>query len=65
MHNLGPKVYELRQRYDLRQADLAKLVGTDRATISRIENSVHDNLTMSLVERLAVALKTTAAELLR
>jgi transcriptional regulator with XRE-family HTH domain len=65
MNNIGPKVYELRQRRDMTQAELAKLVGTDRAIISRIENSIHGNLTMSLVDRLASALKTTAAELLR
>jgi transcriptional regulator with XRE-family HTH domain len=65
MNHIGPKVYELRQRYDMSQATLAKLVGTDQAIISRIENGIHGNLTLDLVQRLAQALRTTVSELTR
>ena len=53
-----------RQAAGLSQEELAHLADIDRTYISSLERSVY-NASIDVVERLAVALNTDAAELLR
>ncbi|MGI2033818.1 helix-turn-helix domain-containing protein [Rhizobium panacihumi] len=53
-----------RQAAGLSQEELAHLADIDRTYISSLERSVY-NASIDVVERLAVALNTEAAELLR
>ena len=65
MKDLGTRVAALRELRDISQKDLAKLMGTERAWISKLERGVLESITTGSLERLANALKTTPAKLLR
>ena len=56
------RIKELRARYDLTQADLAKIVGVRRETIHFMEKGNY-NPSLKLAHEVAKALKTTIDEL--
>lgn len=56
------RIKELRARYDLTQADLAKMVGVRRETIVYLEKGKY-NPSLRLAHDVAKALKTTIDEL--
>ncbi|MFB0558040.1 MAG: helix-turn-helix transcriptional regulator [Candidatus Bathyarchaeia archaeon] len=56
------RIKELRARYDLTQADLAKMVGVRRETIVYLEKGKY-NPSLRLAHNVAKALKTTIDEL--
>ena len=56
------RIKELRARYDLTQADLAKKVGVRRETIVFLEKGRY-NPSLNLAYKVAKALKTTINEL--
>ena len=62
---LGQKIKELRQKRGLTQEQLAELVKTSYKYIQRIEGKNPPDLRTSSLERIAKALKTTTAELLK
>jgi transcriptional regulator with XRE-family HTH domain len=53
----------LRQGRDLSQGDLARRAGIDRSYLSRLETGAH-YAGLDIVQKLAVALRVTPAELL-
>jgi transcriptional regulator with XRE-family HTH domain len=62
-HNLSHNLLELRQRRNLTQEALAKLVGLPRSTIANLESSA-GNPTLSNLARLSNALHITIEQLL-
>jgi DNA-binding XRE family transcriptional regulator len=62
--SLGSNVRTLREQLELTQAELARAVGTDQATISLIEIA-RANPTLRTIEALAEALQASAPDLLR
>ena len=65
MKDLGTRVSALRGLRDMSQKDLAQLMGTERSWISKLERGVLESITTDSLERLANALQTTPAKLLR
>jgi transcriptional regulator with XRE-family HTH domain len=63
--DLGARLYELRRLRDLSQADVAKRCDTTREFYSRIERGELTNPTINTLEKLAAALGTTVAVLIR
>lgn len=61
---LGEKLKKWRSKKRLSQGDIAKVLGTDRAYISNIENG-RMNPTLSTLEKLAQSLGITVDELLK
>jgi len=49
------QVYELREKAELTQARLAKLVGTTPSVISRLEDSEYEGHSLSILKRIAAA----------
>lgn len=56
------RIKELRARYDLTQAELARMVGVRRETIVYLEKGKY-NPSLKLAHDVAVALRTTLDEL--
>lgn len=53
---IARRIYELRTKAGLTQAELARLVGTSRPVISRLENDDYDGHSLSMLRRIASAL---------
>ena len=58
----GRRIQQLRNARNMNQTVLAEKVGTNQATISRIENGVQEPC-LRFIELLAMGLKTPLAEL--
>lgn len=65
MSDLGNRVYHLRQRYDMSQQQLAALCQTSATYIGRLERGELPNPTLRILAKLADALHTTPANLIR
>lgn len=50
------RIYELRTKGRLTQAQLAKFVGTSRSVISRLEDDDYDGHSLAMLQRIAAAL---------
>jgi DNA-binding XRE family transcriptional regulator len=55
---IGKAIKQTRQRRNLTQEELGKLIGVQKSQISRLENNV-SNVTMDTLLRVFAALKTT------
>ena len=55
--DIAQKIYDLRQRAKLSQRELAKLVGTTASVICRLEDADYDGHSLSMLVRIATALK--------
>lgn len=53
---MARKIYELRTRAKLTQAQLAKLVGTTPSVICRLEDADYDGHSLAMLRRIAAAL---------
>jgi ribosome-binding protein aMBF1 (putative translation factor) len=53
---IGQMIYDIRAEAGLTQKQLAELVGTDQAVISRLEDADYEGHTMSMLRRIAKAL---------
>ena len=53
---IARKIYKLRTRAELTQAQLAKLIGTSRSVISRLEDDDYDGHSLAMLHRIAAAL---------
>ncbi|TGM03790.1 XRE family transcriptional regulator [Leptospira barantonii] len=53
---LAKEIIKLRKKRNLTQKDLAEKIGTSQPAIARIESGNYKNLSLSLINRLAVAL---------
>lgn len=51
------KIYRLRTKAGLSQAELARRVGTTQSVISRLEDADHEGHSLAMLNRIAVALK--------
>lgn len=60
----GRRVRRIRDAREMNQTILAERVGTDQATISRIENGKHEPC-LRFIELLAAGLKTPLGELFK
>ncbi len=60
----GRRVQQLRAAREINQTVLAEKVGTDQATISRIENGKQEPC-LRFIELLAIGLKTPLGELFK
>jgi ribosome-binding protein aMBF1 (putative translation factor) len=56
--DIAQKIYELRTKAKLSQADLAKKVGTTQSVISRLEDADYEGHSLAILRRIAAALKT-------
>ena len=54
--DVAQKIYDLRERAGLTQHELAKLVGTTRSVISRLEDADYEGHSLSMLRRIAAAL---------
>jgi DNA-binding XRE family transcriptional regulator len=52
---IARKIYELREEAGLTQAELAKLVGTSRTVITRLEDDDYEGHSFSMLRRVAAA----------
>ncbi len=50
------KIFELRTKAGLTQAQLAKMIGTTASVISRLENSDYEGHSLAMLRRIAAAL---------
>lgn len=55
--DIAQQVYDLRMEAKLTQKDLADLVGTQQSVISRIEDADYDGHSLTMLKRIATALK--------
>ena len=62
--NIGNRIKQRRIELDLTVDDLVALTGKSRATIYRYENGDIENMPSTVLEPLAVALRTTPAYLM-
>lgn len=62
-HELGKQVLARRKEKKLSQEELGKLVGISRNYVSMIERGEADSISKKVIDRLAVALGVTPAEL--
>ena len=53
--DIARRIYELRHDAGLTQAELAKLVGTSRTVITRLEDDDYDGHSLSMLRRVAAA----------
>jgi transcriptional regulator with XRE-family HTH domain len=51
------KIYQLRTKAGLSQAELARRVGTTQSVISRLEDADYEGHSLAMLNRIAVALK--------
>lgn len=61
---IGEKIKLRRAELGMTLEDVAKVVGTTRATIQKYENGIISNIPLEKVELLAVALRTSPAYLM-
>ena len=54
--DIARRIYQLRTEAGLTQGELAKLVGTSRPVISRLENDDYEGHSLSMLRRIADAL---------
>ena len=55
---LGYKIYQLRDKLGLTQAELARRMGTKQQAIARLERGDYEGFTLKTLERIAEATKT-------
>jgi len=55
--DIARKIYELRTKARLSQAELAKKVGTTQSVISRLEDADYDGHSLAILRRIASALE--------
>jgi len=55
--DIGRKIYELRAKAKLSQAELARKVGTTQSVISRLEDADYDGQSLQMLRRIASALE--------
>jgi len=55
--DIARKIYELRTKANLSQAELAKKVGTTQSVISRLEDADYDGHSLAMLRRIASALE--------
>jgi transcriptional regulator with XRE-family HTH domain len=55
--DIARKIYELRTKARLSQADLAHKVGTTQSVISRLEDADYDGHSLEMLRRIASALE--------
>jgi len=55
--DIARKIYELRRRARLSQAELARRVGTTQSVISRLEDADYDGHSLAMLRRIAAALE--------
>jgi ribosome-binding protein aMBF1 (putative translation factor) len=55
--DMARKIYELRSKAGLSQAELAKKVGTTQSVISRLEDADYDGHSLAILCRIASALE--------
>ncbi len=55
--DIARKIYELRTKAGLSQAELAKKVGTTQSVISRLEDADYDGHSLAMLRRIASALQ--------
>jgi len=55
--DIARKIYELRTKAALSQAELAKKVGTTQSVISRLEDADYDGHSLAILRRIAAALE--------
>jgi len=55
--DVGRKIYELRSKAKLSQAELARKVGTTQSVISRLEDADYDGHSLEMLRRIASALE--------
>ena len=55
--DIARKIYDLRTRARLSQADLAKKVGTTQSVISRLEDADYEGHSLAMLRRIASALE--------
>ena len=53
---IGRKIYELRTKAGLTQAQLGKLIGTTASVICRLEDADYEGHSMAMLRRIAAAL---------
>jgi len=53
---VGQLIHEARKAAGLTQVELARMVGTDQAVISRLENADYEGHSLSMLRRIAAAL---------
>src|SRR5580698_9685640 len=54
---IAQKIYELRTKAKLSQAELAQKVGTTQSVISRLEDADYDGHSLAMLRRIATALE--------
>ncbi len=52
---IAQKIYELRTRAKLSQAELAQRIGTKQSVISRLEDAEYNGHTLKMLEKIALA----------
>jgi DNA-binding XRE family transcriptional regulator len=55
--DIARKIYDLRIKAKLSQAELARKVGTTQSVISRLEDADYDGHSLEMLRRIALALK--------
>ena len=55
--DIARKIYELRTKAKLSQAELARKVGTTQSVISRLEDADYDGHSLAMLRRIASALE--------
>jgi predicted transcriptional regulator len=55
--DIAQKIYELRTKARLSQAELARKVGTTQSVISRLEDADYDGHSLAMLRRIASALE--------
>ena len=55
--DIARKIYDLRTKAKLSQAELAKKVGTTQSVISRLEDADYDGHSLTILRRIASALE--------
>jgi ribosome-binding protein aMBF1 (putative translation factor) len=55
--DVAAKIYKLRHSEGLSQAELARRIGTTQSVISRLEDADYDGHSLSMLKRIAAALK--------
>jgi len=53
---IAKKIVDLREQAELTQAQLAKLIGTSRTVISRLEDADYEGHSLSMLRRVAASL---------
>ena len=54
--SIAQQIYDLRKEAGLKQAELAKLIGTTASVISRLEDSDYEGHSLTMLKKIATAL---------